>query len=404
MPAPAPLRGITVLDLTRHLPGPLATRLLADLGARVIKVEEPEHGDPVREVPPFVGGRSALAALLLAGHESIALDLKRQAGVDVLRSLLADADLLVETFRPGGMARFGLAPDDLRRRFPRLVVCSLSGWGQDGPYVDRPGHDLTYLAVAGALAPTGEHPPVPVADLVGAWSAVSSAVAALYERERTGEGRWIDLALGDVAVHANVTNWAMEAGGPREVGEPVPLSGALPCYGIYGTADGKRLAIGCLEPHFWRRFCHLASREDLFRRQYDTTETTRRAVADLVATKTLEEWTELCRGHDVPVEPVLPAAEALRHPQVESRGVARQLEDGSYRLRYPAKLDGERPEAPGDLLPAIGGDTRSVLEKRGIGAEARSDRQLRKDGVGPRRTLGTRIRRWLPRWPRRIVR
>jgi len=395
MQAPAPLRGVTVLDLTRHLPGPLATRLLADLGARVIKVEEPERGDPVREVPPFIGGRSVLAALLLAGHQSIALDLKRQAGVDVLRSLLTDADLLVETFRPGGMARLGLAPEDLRRQFPRLVICSLSSWGQDGPYVARPGHDLTYLAVAGALAPTGEHPPVPVADLVGAWSVVSSALAGLYERERTGVGQWIDLALGDVAVHANVTNWAVEAGGPKEVGEPVPLSGALPCYGIYGTADGKRLAVACLEPHFWRRFCHLASREDLFRRQYDTTETTRRAVGDLVATKTLEEWVELFRGHDVPVEPVLSATEALRHQQVESRGVARRLGDGSYRLRYPAKFDGERPAAPGDELSAIGADTRSVLEEREIEAGTRSDRQLRKDGVGPRRTLEARIRRWL---------
>ncbi|HXT51322.1 MAG TPA: CaiB/BaiF CoA-transferase family protein, partial [Thermoanaerobaculia bacterium] len=164
--AAAPLRGLLVVDLTRHLPGPLGARLLADLGARVIKVEEPQAGDPVRAAAPLVGGKSPLAAMLLAGVESVALDLKQPAAVEALRGLLARADVLLESFRPGTMARLGLAPEVLRERYPRLVICSLAGWGQTGPYSARAGHDITYQAIGGALASTGVTPPIPVADVV----------------------------------------------------------------------------------------------------------------------------------------------------------------------------------------------------------------------------------------------
>lgn len=374
--AAAPLRGLLVVDLTRHLPGPLAARLLADLGARVIKVEEPREGDPVRAAAPLVDGASPLAGILLAGVESVALDLKQPAAVEALRSLLARADVLLESFRPGTMARLGLAPQVLRERYPRLVICSISGWGQEGPYAARAGHDITYQAIAGSLAATGAAPGIQVADMVGAWSAVTSVLAALLARERGaagggdgqgGGGAWIDQALVDAAVHANVTGWAAEAAGANAVGEPLPLTGELPCYGVYATRDGGRLAIGALEPHFWERFCEAAGRRDLRRSQLATSDRARRKVAKLVASRTREEWAQLLADHDVPVEPVLALGEASTHPQVLARGLLRHAADGLPRLGFPARFDDARPRG-GDAVPELGADTDAVLAERGSGS------------------------------------
>lgn len=392
MATPSPLSGLLVVDLTRHLPGPLAARLLADLGARVVKVEEPRVGDPVREAPPLVDGVGSLAALLLAGVESVALDLKRPAAVEALGGLLAHADVLLESFRPGTLARLGLAPEELRRRYPRLVVCSLSGWGQEGPLAPRAGHDLTYQAVAGSLAPVAGMPAVPVADVVAAWSMVASVLAALYARTGSGHGAWVDQALVDAALHANVAGWAAEAGGRKAVGEPLPLTGALPCYNLYPTRDGHLLAVAALEPHFWRRFCEAAGRRDLVALQYASGPRPRRKVARLVAAKTRAEWVALLAARDVPVEPVLAAAEALEHPQVAAREVLRRGADGMLRLGFPARLDGARPRA-GERVPELGADTRDVLAEHGVLA-GRSRRQLRADGIGRRPSL----RRWLGRW------
>src|SRR6185436_4295784 len=184
------------------------------------------------------------------------------------------------------------APEVLRERYPRLVICSLTGWGQSGPHAARAGHDITYQAIGVALAATGNTPAIQVADIVGAWSAASAVLAALVARERSGEkggGRWIDQALLDAAVHANVTGWAAEAAAPREVGEPLPLTGALPCYGVYPTRDGGALAIGALEPHFWARFCE-ADRPDLVDAQYEAGERAHEKVAKLIASRTRDEW------------------------------------------------------------------------------------------------------------------
>ncbi|HZF12680.1 MAG TPA: CaiB/BaiF CoA-transferase family protein, partial [Thermoanaerobaculia bacterium] len=205
-----PLAGVLVVDLSRHLPGPLAAHLLADLGARVVKVEEPVHGDPVRQAPPHRHGQGALATLLLSGVESIALDLKQPAAREVVRRLAGRADVLLESFRPGTLARLGLDPAELRAANPRLVVGSLSGWGQEGPWAGRAGHDLSYQATAGTLAASvggaggPRVPAVTVADLVGAWSVVTAVLAALVERGRSGEGGRIDAALVDAAAHANL--------------------------------------------------------------------------------------------------------------------------------------------------------------------------------------------------------
>ena len=397
--SPRPLAGLVVVDLTRLLPGPLAARLLADLGARVVKVEEPSRGDPVRAAPPLVDGRSALGTLLLAGIESVALDLKRPAAVEALLGLLERADVLLESFRPGGLARLGLAPEELRRRFPRLVVCSITGWGQEGPYAERAGHDVTYQAIAGSLAPTGGISSVPVADVVGAWSAVTAVLAALHARAASGEGAWIDQALLDAAVHSNLTALAAEAGRPHAVGEPLPLTGALPCYDVCRTSDGARLAVGALEPHFWKALCEAVRRPELVRLQYSTSASARRKVARLVASRSRAEWQALIAAHDVPVEPVLSASEALQHPQVAAREVVRHGEDGLPRLGFPARLDGSRPRA-GDRVPELGADTLRVLAEAGLD-RGRSARALRGEGISPRVTSSGWLRRLVRRWTAR---
>ncbi|HYX26660.1 MAG TPA: CaiB/BaiF CoA-transferase family protein [Thermoanaerobaculia bacterium] len=382
---PSPLSGTLVVDLSRHLPGPLAGRLLADLGARVVKVEEPLLGDPVRTSPPVREGVSALGAILLAGVESLALDLKDPGAKEVLERLLARADVLLESFRPGTLARLGLPPEELRRRFPGLVICSLTGWGQSGPYAARAGHDLTYQAAAGTLAATAAMPALPVADLIGGWSAVTAILAALLERERTRKGRWIDASLYDAALHANLVGWAVEAGGTKAVGERLPLTGALPCYDLYETADGRRLALGALEPHFWKRLCQAVDRGDLARRQYSSSRRVRRQVRELVRGRTLAQWMEVLGRVDVPAEPVLSAAEARSHPQALERALLSTGPDRLPRLAFPARFDGERP-APGGSAPDLGEHTSPILVELGVPREIETS-----PGVGRRFSL----KRWL---------
>lgn len=381
--AAGPLAGLLVVDLSRLLPGPLAARLLADLGARVVKVEEPRLGDPIRQTPPFRRGRSALAAILLAGVESVALDLKRAPAREALAGLLARADVLLATFRPGGLARLGLAPEELRRRHPRLVVCSLTGWGEDGPHAARSGHDLTYQALAGTLAPTAAMPAAPVADIAGAWSAVAAILAALVARGRTGEGAGIDASLFDAALHLNLAGWAAEAAGPRAVGEKLPLTGALPCYGLYRTADGALLALAALEAKFWRRFCRVAGRRDLVRHGYSSDPAAHARVAGLVASRTRTEWERLLAGEDLPIEFVHGAAEAAAHPQARARGVLGTGPDGLPRLAFPARIDGGRPASPAPV-PALGEHTERILEEFGLAAAALAPRDRRSAGIGRR--------------------
>ena len=367
----------------------------------MIKVEEPRTGDPVRLAPPLVGGTSALAALLLSGSRSVALDLKKEGGRRVLELLLDRADVLVESFRPGTLARLGLDPEDLRERFPGLVLCSLSGWGQEGPWAARAGHDLTYQATAGALAPTGRMPAFPAADHTGAWAAVASVVAALYERERTGRGARIDASLFDAAVHNNLVGWAEEGaveggrwrdGRSPRVGEPHGLAGALPCYRLYRTADGGLLAVAPLEEHFWERFCRVAGREDLLKLQYDEGEAAHRRVAEAVAERTLGEWVEALAGADLPVEPVLTAAEAARHPQTVHRDLLRRGADGLLRLGFPATIDGARPRA-GGAYPGLGEETDRLVEELGGEVSGLSGRARRRAGVGRRFSLERALRK-----------
>lgn len=392
---PQPLSGITVVDLSRLLPGPLAAKILADLGARVIKVEEPKMGDPVRLAPPRVNGTSALAAILLSGVESIALDLKKPAGLEVLHRLLERADVMLDTLRPGTLQRLGLGPQVVKERHPRLIVCSLTGWGEDGPQAPRAGHDLTYQALAGSLAPTqgGDVPPaVPVADLTGAWSTATAILAALVERQRTGRGRRIDASLYDAAIHSNLAAWAEEAGGSREVGEALPLTGAYPCYRIYRTKDGGRFALAALEPKFWKRFVQSVGRRDLESAHLSTDPGDHETVEALFAERTRDEWQELCEREDLPGEPVLSATEARAHAQMEAREVLVE-QAGLLEIDFPARFDGRRPGS-GRRVPDLGQDTNRLLAEIGL-TQRDLPRARRRAGVGRRFSLKRLLARWL---------
>jgi alpha-methylacyl-CoA racemase len=285
-----PLAGLLVVDLTRYLPGPFASRELLRLGARVVRLEAP-GGDPLRELAP------AWHEALNAGKESIEIDLK--ADPDAGRELCAQADVVLESFRPGVVERLGIGPADLPER---VVHCSFTGFG---PGDLRAGHDLNYQGWAGLLADTAPAmPPVQVADLGGALRAVAQILAALLERERTGRGRRLTISL---------THGAHELGAHRLGGEPLPrlLTGGLACYRIYATADGRHLTVAALEPSFFHRLCELLGRPELAERQWQPEQELLAAeLAETFAAQPLAAWLDLFEGEDVGVGPVATLEEA----------------------------------------------------------------------------------------------
>jgi len=274
------LDGVRIVDLTRLLPGGLCTLLLADLGADVIKVEQPGTGDYVRERP-------ATFAALNRGKRSLCLDLKTSVGVEALLRVVAGADVLVESFRPGVLDRLGLGFEPMRRVNPRLVYCAITGWDRDGPRARRAGHDLNYVAATGLLARPPAVLPVQFADSAGAALAALEIVAALRERDRSGEGRFVDVSLARAA---------LTLGAPA-AGEPV-LAGDALCYGVYRCADGW-VALGALEPKFWRAWCEGVDRADLVEHQFDQTGSAAHGeVAKIFAGRTRAKWDEFAAAHD----------------------------------------------------------------------------------------------------------
>src|SRR5690242_11482361 len=276
-----PLEGLTVLDLSRLLPGGFCSLMLADFGADVIKVEDTGMGDYVRWTPPFYegGDESARGAAFLSlnrGKRSIRVDLKTDAGRDVLLRLARDADVLLESFRPGVMDRLGVGYEVLRAENPGLVYCAISGYGQDGPFRDRSGHDMNYLARVGLLGLTGsaEGPPVQAAGQIadlggGALMAGFGILAALRERDRSGLGQFVDVSMADGALTwlaMVAARYLADGSAPARGG--LELAGGLLCYRPYRCADGW-VALGALEPKFWAAWCRGVGREDLVERQFD---------------------------------------------------------------------------------------------------------------------------------------
>jgi crotonobetainyl-CoA:carnitine CoA-transferase CaiB-like acyl-CoA transferase len=330
------LDGIRVLDLTRLLPGPFCTMLLADLGADVIKVEEPASGDPTRHSHPRQADTGSLFLLVNRNKRSLGLDLKTAEGRELLLRLVEQADVLVESFRPGVMDRLGLGYAVLDARNPRLVYATLSGFGQSGPYRDRPGHDLNYLALAGALGFNVDRhaqpvmPAVQVADLGGGTLAAVGILAALLARLQTGKGQSVDVSLFGSAIAWLPTRIAslFSQAGSFSPGQP-PLAGGLPQYWVYATADGRHLTLGALEPKFLLNFLERIGRAELAplaAGDQAQRERLRQALADIFASRTLARWMEDLDGVDTCVAPVNTLEETLRDPQVEALGMFTSVE------------------------------------------------------------------------------
>jgi crotonobetainyl-CoA:carnitine CoA-transferase CaiB-like acyl-CoA transferase len=330
------LTGIRVLDLTRLLPGAYCTMLLADMGADVVKVEEPSQGDYMRWTPPVVDGQSALFDALNRKKRSVTIDLKGGPGRDVLLSLVDKADVLVEGNRPGVMDRLMLGWDVLHARNPRLVMCSITGYGQDGPYAQRAGHDLNYMAIAGALGLNGERdgPPVPlsvqVADIGGGGLQPAVAIlGALVGVQRGGEGRWIDASMTDGAVSWLRLAFAAHAAGENVARGDQRLAGRYPCYRVYACKGGGYYSVGALEPKFWNALCQALERPDLIERQYSEDADDHATLEEIFATRTRAQWEQRLSTLDACCEPVLDLDEVVSHPQIAARKIFERAEEGS---------------------------------------------------------------------------
>src|SRR3984885_9285881 len=382
-----PLDGLRVLDLTRLLPGGFCSMLLADFGADVIKVEDTGLGDYVRWAPPNYEGAepSAGSALFLSlnrGKRSVRIDLKSPAGKDVMLRLVRDADVLIESFRPGVMDRLGVGCERLRQENPGLVYCAITGYGQDGPNQARSGHDMNYLGLNGILGLTGEGdgPPVSpsaqIADLGGgAMMAVAGILIALQERTRSGEGQLVDCSMfdGSLSWLAMLAGEALAPGTPPRRGRTT-LAGGIVCYRPYRCADGY-VTLGALEPKFWSTFCHGVGREDLAERAFDPPGSdTHRALEAGLATRTREQWRAFAAEHDCCLEPVMDLDEALDSELVAAREMVVEVDQpGPERpvrlLGVPFKLSrtpGDPGRAPG---PGLGEHTRDVLAEAGFSPE-----------------------------------
>ena len=347
------LSGLRVLDFSQYIPGPYAALLLGDLGAEVVKVERP-GGEPMRGIGPLDSdGVSAFYKTLNGGKSIVELDLKSEAGRAHFATLLDAADVLLESFRPGVLERLGLGPAILREQHPRLVVCSLSGYGQTGPYRLRAGHDLNYLAFSGALASTGtEQTPVgpqpQISDYASALQAVATILAALLGRSASGRSAHLDLSLAETVLawqgHALT---AVDRGGYSfERGLGVESGGSAD-YRLYRTEDGRFLTLCAQEPHFWRNFCTAVERPDWEERHDEPVPQLALIdeVAALFGSQPLSHWRALLDPVDCCFEPVLEHAEIADHPQVVARRMLSRDDwpDPLVQPLYPAWIDGSPP-------------------------------------------------------------
>ncbi len=406
------LEGIRVLDLSRLLPGPYCSMILADLGAEVIKIEEPNWGDPTRWTPPRRKDVSIAFLNLNRNKKSVTLNLKQPQGVEIFRRLAQRADVILEGFRPGVVDQLGIGYEDIRQLNPRIIYCSLSGYGQDGPYRHRSGHDLNYIALAGALGLTADEqgrpviPAAQLADLGGAMAATIAILAALLARERLGRGQYIDVALLDAALGLlPVAAASVFAGQSLPVGGRFGLNGLFPFYSVYETKDGRYLAVAPLEPKFWQNLCQALGRPDLSDKQFAQGEE-RQALFDelrrLFLTKSLNEWREILDRADVCCEPVLSLEEALHHPQIAHRQMVVQMthpDVGDVKfLTLPFKLS-ETPATIRTPAPRLGQHTEAILRELGYTDE--HIRALNKAGVT--KAKGGSVRHLLAKMVLKIV-
>jgi len=400
---PGPLEGIKILELIRVLPGAFCTMMLADMGAEVLKIETPPTD--VSEAGPgqaTAEDRRAAFQFVNRNKQSIAINLKHATGQRILHQLAADADVLVEGFRPGVMARLGGDYATLSQINPRLIYCSLSGFGQDGPYRDLPAHDINYLSIGGVLNLIGEpdrSPAIPlniIADYAGAsMHGVVGILLALLARQQTGRGQWVDVSYLDTTISLLAATPMLRNfffnGNSCGRGEGA-LGGSFPYYTTYETADGKLLSVGCTEPWLWQNFCTAIGRADLakfaLRSEHfagladSAAQQAKQEVQEVLRHKTRDEWCEFFKDKNVCVGPVYTVTETFQDPQVVARNMVVDIDDSRYGPVRQAGVAIKLSETPGSIRhvgPTVGEHTEAVLETLGYSVAERM--QLRQAGT-----------------------
>ncbi|UTW04793.1 CoA transferase [Amphritea atlantica] len=374
-----PLKGLKILDLSTLLPGPYASMLLADLGADILRVESASRHDLVRGMKPQVDGQSAAFSYLNRGKQSLALNLKHPAAVGVISQLVGEYDILLEQFRPGVMARLGLDYETLKQVNPQLIYCSLTGYGQTGPYRDRAGHDINYLALSGAASHMGRKAsgPAPmglqVADVAaGSHPAVIAILAAVIGRQNSGEGCYLDISMADntLALQALMVPAALNGGSDPEPEGNFLNGGGF--YDYYRTADDRYISVGSLEPQFRQRLAQVMNIQDnppLQDRQFKT------LLQQKFIHRDLDSWCELLAGLDICVEPVLSVSEAAQHPQFIARNMIVTRDNGERQIDSALGFD-KQPVRP---APLSGEQAEQIMQRLGY---SRSEIEtLRNDGL-----------------------
>lgn len=350
----APLANLKILDFSTLLPGPYATMMLADMGAEVLRVEAPDRVDLAKVMPPFDGKFSTTFSYLGRGKRTLQLNLKQPESVERVKQLVQDYDIVVEQFRPGVMDRLGIGYEVLKAINPKLIYCAITGYGQTGPYKDRAGHDINYLAISGVASHCGRAdsgpPPmgIQIADVAGgSHHAVMGILAAVIKRQETGEGAFIDISMTDAAFALNaMAGAAALAGGQPQKPESGMLNGGT-FYDYYQTRDGRWLSVGSLEPQFSSRLCDTLGLGELksyaLSQKPEYQQELKAAIKQKIAERSLAEWREVFADVDACVEPVLTIEEAAEHPQLRARGmlVERDRGDGSCQsqIGFPIKLE-----------------------------------------------------------------
>ena len=348
-----PLTSLKVLDFSTLLPGPYATMLLADMGADVLRVEAPDRVDLTRVMPPHDAGVSTAHGFLNRGKKSLGLNLKEEGSREKVLELVKDYDVVIEQFRPGVMDRLGIGYEALKAVNPRLIYCSITGYGQTGPYKDRAGHDINYLSLAGVSSHCGraESGPPPmgiqIADVAGgSHHAVMGILAAVIHRQQTGEGQFVDISMTDAAFALNaMAGAACLAGGQEQKPESALLNGGS-FYDYYQTSDGRWLSVGSLEPQFSARLCDTLGIPDMkslaMSQKPEHQQQLKAAIKGKIVAKPLADWKEIFANQDACVEPVLTISEAAEHPQLKARGMVIGVDrgDGTHQrqIGYPIKF------------------------------------------------------------------
>ncbi|MBK9329112.1 MAG: CoA transferase [Sphingobacteriales bacterium] len=374
-PQQGPLQGIRILDLSRLLPGPLATQMMADLGAEVIKIEDPKAPDYTRFFPPQKGSLSLHYLSINRSKKSITLDLKSETGINKFFELVKTADIVIDSFRPGVLQKMGLDYESAKKHNEKIIYVAVTGYGYNGPYQYKAGHDLNYIGYAGILGLTGDkdRPVIPAcqtADVAGgSYPTIVACLSALWARERTGKGQFVDVAMTDCVMPLLSMQFgeALNANVQLRRGEPM-LSGGMANYNVYKCKDDKWIALGSLEPKFWQGVCVMLGKPDWVPRMMpvpEMVEALKKDLQEIFLTKSRDEWVKEAEGHDICLSPILDLEEVEKDEHLNEREMFFETEHADYGkvkgVNQPFKFS-ETPAKPSWGAPLMGEDNDMLNE------------------------------------------